>query len=74
MGVSASLWKIARNLFWIPRGINKKIGSAEKRMLKVQFWLGEHSDIGAGRGAVLLKALLGKFACGIQPGCRKLEL
>lgn len=42
-------------------------------MLKVQLRLGKHLDIGAGRGAVLLKALLGKFTCGIPARMQKLE-
>lgn len=43
-------------------------------MLKVQLWLGKHLDIGAGRGAALLKALLGEFTCGIPARMQKLEI
>lgn len=40
----------------------------------MQLWLGERSDAGAGRGAVLLKALLGKFTCGIPARMQKRDL
>lgn len=39
-------------------------------MLKVQLWLGKHFNI----GAVLLKALLGKFTCGIPARMQKLGI